>query len=339
MRTQHEPDQWYLLGYSQIGATHQRAGRPNQDAMSVADGSTATTAPPPLVVAVADGHGSARYARSDQGASIAVACAVQLLDEMLKSARETEASYSEVKRYAEERLPQLLVQRWRDEVESELKRHPPDDGDDETGILLYGTTLLAMALTESYMIFLQIGDGDFRMVTEEGHVYAPLQQDQRLLGTETFSLAQAKAWKYVRVHFQMWGDTLPALLMLSTDGYSNSFVSPEDFDRVGSDLLTLLRAEGVDAIQRKLPEWLKEASEAGSGDDVTVVLVYRESPRPGEKGMALADTSGEQSPTQTADVEPEFPIGISIPGPEAQESQTGSVETENDSAHEQGESR
>ena len=258
--------------------------------------------PSPLIVAIADGHGSARYPRSQRGAELAVRCAIQLLAEMLESTSETTASHSFIKNTAEQQLPKKLFQRWVDEVTKDAQGDPPEDNDADT-VRLYGTTLLAMAVTETFIIFLQIGDGDFRIVTDESQVNLPFVRDEMLLGNETYSLAQKEAWKHIRVHFQMIGERPPALIMLSTDGYSNSFVSPQDFDQVGTDLLAMLRQEGVTAIEAKLPEWLAQASSAGSGDDVTVVLVYREElssvesiePATGNRGEGDADPTNNES--------------------------------------------
>lgn len=58
--------------------------------------------------------------------------------------------------------------------------------------------------------------------------------------------------------------------MLSTDGYANSFRNDDDFRKVGPDLLELVRSEGIDRLEASLAGWLEEASEVGSGDDVTV---------------------------------------------------------------------
>jgi hypothetical protein len=62
--------------------------------------------------------------------------------------------------------------------------------------------------------------------------------------------------------------------MLSTDGYSNSFRTDEDFLRVGTDLLQMVRADGAVAVEKQMPQILEHASSNGSGDDITVGLVH-----------------------------------------------------------------
>src|SRR5208282_1676163 len=89
------------------------------------------------------------------------------------------------------------------------------------------------------------------------------------------SAGPAGAWSEFRIRFQPVEQMLPALILLSTDGYANSFRTDADFLKVGSDILATMRDEGPDYVKSNLESWLLEASQAGSGDDVTVGLVYR----------------------------------------------------------------
>jgi hypothetical protein len=78
---------------------------------------------PPLILAIADGHGSAQYFRSNQGAQLAVRTATvelqQFRDGQLKL-----SNLSAVKRTAEERLPQHLIRAWREAVAAHMAEHP-----------------------------------------------------------------------------------------------------------------------------------------------------------------------------------------------------------------------
>jgi hypothetical protein len=66
---------------------------------------------------------------------------------------------------------------------------------------------------------------------------------------------------------------LPALVLLTTDGYSNSFRSDVDFLKIGSDYLQIIREQGIATLAEELPEILTEASQQGSGDDITLAIV------------------------------------------------------------------
>src|SRR5205823_1610530 len=82
----------------------------------------------------------------------------------------------------------------------------------------------------------------------------------------------------------------PLLILASTDGYSNSFVTDDDFLMIGTDYLQIIRSEGMDAAERELARFLDETSAKGSGDDVTLGLISRTDK---ETGPTLVDSEEE----------------------------------------------
>ena len=279
--------EWRVIGASVRGAGHVRAGLPKQDAIRWLPEAGEGV---PLTVAASDGHGSAKYFRSDAGALLAVDTAMQVMQEFLKGQPEG-AAPSAIKRTAEERLPQELVRRWKEAVEAAL-RDTPFSADELEGLaksdgpaacqaveasplLAYGATLLIVVVTESFILYLQLGDGDILAVTEAGEVSRPLAGDERLFANETTSLCTPNAWRDMRVRFQVLSSLPPALILLSTDGYANSFRDDAGFLKVGSDLLEIIRTDGLGKVRDSLEMWLTEASQAGSGDDVTLGVVCR----------------------------------------------------------------
>jgi len=85
----------------------------------------------------------------------------------------------------------------------------------------------------------------------------------------------SEAWREVRLRFQANYGGLPALIMAATDGYANSFVNDDAFRKVGSDILAIMREDSVRAVEENLLEWLDEASASGSGDDISLGILYR----------------------------------------------------------------
>jgi len=257
-----------VSGASVRGATHERRGLPNQDAIAwLPSGGAGATA----MVAVADGHGSDASCRSDVGAHLAVtvACerAAPLLDGTPASAFERAAAG----------LPAELVDAWRAAVADHLARAPLTDaeralmaGRDGDPFLAYGSTLL-VAVAGSSLLLLQLGDGDVLVVADDGATARPLPDDDRNVGERTLSLCLAGA----AADFRAAVVDAPPLVLLGTDGYGKSFVSDADFLQVGGDLLGIVRRDGVGAVRAGLEGWLKEASDGGSGDDVTVGILTR----------------------------------------------------------------
>ena len=66
----------------------------------------------------------------------------------------------------------------------------------------------------------------------------------------------------------------PYLYILSTDGFINSYASDEEFKKTCRDYFHMIRQHGFEAVKDNLAKWLKETSEYGCGDDVTVVMAY-----------------------------------------------------------------
>ncbi|HEX2568543.1 MAG TPA: PP2C family serine/threonine-protein phosphatase [Polyangia bacterium] len=277
---------WRVLGRSVRGAAHVRSGAPNQDAIDW----LTTGEGPPLVVAIADGHGSAKSFRSERGARLAVD-AVLAECAALTHAPPAEALPSAIKRMAEEHLPRLLVRRWTTAVDEALAAEPFTPAElealerkegasaraqiEKDPRLAYGATVLATVVAPHFLFHLQLGDGDILCVSERGEVTRPIGRDPRHLGNQTTSLCSPAAEREVRIAFQTRSSPTPALILLATDGYANSFRDDAAFLQVGPDLLALLREEGVDSVEQALEGWLTDASASGSGDDITLGLLCR----------------------------------------------------------------
>lgn len=309
---------WEVFGASVRGASHVRSGLPNQDAVAWESSYNSNGAF--NIVAVADGHGSAKSCRSDRGARLAVQIAVELLHEFQQRLGGPK-NLAEVKRASEVDLPRSIVQHWREAVAADEPLTMPEldrlTAKDRSAVeadrhVAYGATLLAALVTDRFALYLQLGDGDVLAVSDEGTVSRPLPPDERNFANETMSLcstgstggkhlpsAGAGAWSEFRQRFQPL-ERPPALVLLSTDGYANSFRSDGDFLKVGADLLSGLRAEGVEEVKNNLPEWLSLASAEGSGDDVTLALIYRR-PVPSKaddnKSKVVAGHENQTSPT------------------------------------------
>lgn len=272
---------WQTLCASVRGAAHIRSGVLNQDATAIWQ---ATPHGLPLVLAVADGHGGAAYTRSHIGAAYAVKIAVRVLARDLLPRLlipGAPVDLTRVKRTCNEWLPKVLVRRWQERIRGFTRRYPfapdeiaPPSPEGSTDSLTpYGATLIAALLTEQFHLYLQLGDGDILTVAADGTVNRPaLPADARLLGNETTSLCMANAEASMRLAFQPVLGEPPALVLLSTDGYANSFVDGASFDQVGADLLEAIRADGLAAVGEALPDWLTQTSAAGSGDDISVAL-------------------------------------------------------------------
>ena len=123
-------------------------------------------------------------------------------------------------------------------------------------------------------MYVQLGDGDILIIAEDGIVSSPFERDTRLFGNETTSLCSSYAWRDIQISLQIFSANPPSLILLSTDGYINSFSTTDAFHKVGSDILELIHENGWEYVIETLPAWLDEATLNGSGDDISVGLLY-----------------------------------------------------------------
>jgi hypothetical protein len=281
--------EWRVIGETVPGASHLRAGIPNQDAILHVRQSSARL---PVIVSISDGHGSNKCFRSDRGSRFAVRIGADLLDELVNG-KHSALPPTEIESRLRESLTAEFIKRWRAAVELDMKREPfreeefgrmiEKDGASARRLveanphLAYGATSLSFLLTPTYALYLQLGDGEMLTVSEQGEIGHPLPEDMRLLANETTSLCLDKAANDFRfsVHPHGTGD-LPALILMTTDGYYNSFSTTAGFHQVGTDLIEMLREEdGFGNVNRSVKGWLEEATAAGSGDDCTLAIICR----------------------------------------------------------------
>ncbi len=278
------PD-WRVIGKSVRGFSHRRHDLPNQDSIGWR---LADTTRPGVVLAVSDGHGSPRSFRSDRGAAIAVFIALQVMQGLLDM-YVSGADLTSTEGRLVERVPQDLVRSWAEAVTADMQAMPLTDdelnalagkyGDQaaesvkQHPLIAYGATVIAVAATDAFVAYLQLGDGDIVAVHSGGDAVRPLPAEDRLYANETTSLCLPEAWRDVRCKLQPIHHSPPALILLSTDGYSNSFRDDAGFMKVGPDLLRVVRSEGLEYLDHRLEEWLTTTSERGSGDDITLGVV------------------------------------------------------------------
>lgn len=244
-----------------------------------------------VVAAVADGHGGRKYFRSDQGARIVVEVALAAAQHGLGEGRCT--------REWVEALPQDIAIRWRSQVNAHAEGHPFTAEEERllAGIpaeverlVPYGTTLLLAVLEPGFLACVQLGDGDILALTDDDAIVRPIPIDPSLIANETHSLAsfhedrqaaeggpvlRHEPWRLARVAFHDAGPVAaPKLLLLASDGYGNSFREPVGLERAATDYAAAISSRGIPAVGVEMEGWLRETTDGGSGDDVSVLLVF-----------------------------------------------------------------
>ena len=136
----------------------------------------------------------------------------------------------------------------------------------------YGSTLVGLMITPIFVFAFQLGDGDISYVDQNGLDH--LLEDEKILGVETHSLSKIDSWKKVvsAVRRRDEADGLPYMLMLSTDGFANSYKNADEFQKTCVGYFAMIQQYGADAVAANLKSWLSETSAMGCGDDITVLI-------------------------------------------------------------------
>lgn len=269
-------------GRAVTGARHLREGRPCQDALEQGERSGA------FVMAVADGHGSSP--RGGEGARLAVRVAVDsLLDFHDKLGPEFPGHLSRTRELMREPVSRALVQAWAQRVRESAGGSLPE----EELLREHGTTLLAALVAPAFALFLQVGDGDILFTQGEGLVERGVEPGACNFADETESLCTPQAWLSMRI--KVWPPfDRETLVLLATDGYSKSYASTEDFERIGPDYLAWVRERGLAQVGGELEAILEETSRRGSGDDITLGLIHLPAPEGVRESPDVTESRGQR---------------------------------------------
>ncbi len=240
-----------------------------------------------VFAAVADGHGSPHYLRTERGSRFAVECAFDCISEFLESLNEAEKILDDPKQ-RDRLLDQLwrnIVLRWNSRTEADYQNEPfaPEELDripDDLGfyreqymngeyISAYGTTLVFIAATENFAVCGQIGDGKCVTIDCSGIAADPVPDDPRCFDNITTSMCQDDAILSARfVYYPK--DSIPPAIFIGTDGVQNSYWDIEQLHGFYRGLALTFAESGIIGGVRQLAEFLPEMTRKGSGDDVSV---------------------------------------------------------------------
>lgn len=262
---------WGVAAATTIGSFHVREHLPHQD-------SVATWARPDgrcAAVVVADGHGHRAHFRSDVGADLATSLTLDLLRRALETGPTPAPDPVEVAVEA--------IAAWRVAVLDHVDAHPlRSDASPRGPLVPYGTTLLAVALTPTHLLALQVGDGDVVVVRPDGSARRPVPDDPSLDGVRTTSLCQPDPVAALRTARLDLAEHPVALAYAATDGLGKARVdrgplAGDDatwWAETGRELAATAEAGGLDAVRARLPREVREPAEIG-GDDTTIAVLAR----------------------------------------------------------------
>lgn len=252
------------------GASHVRSDMECQDYSAVFAGKNYA------VCVVCDGHGGTKHFRSAEGAKIAVDIAENAIKKFVVSYTKSQSNNND------ELLLQLkknIIYLWNEEITSHYDIYPfmtneleRLDERDKRHIQnnvesAYGTTLIAVVITDRMSFGIQIGDGDCVCQKEDGTLVCPIPEDENLIFNITTSLCSRSALKSFR-HF--WSDEPFVSALVSTDGVKNSFSNENYYLDFCKTVIQSLHDDGGDIAENELIGFLESLTNNGSGDDVSI---------------------------------------------------------------------
>ncbi len=291
------------------GESHKANDKPCQDSSYARSQSNFA------VAIVSDGHGGARYFRSDKGSKIAVTCTKEAIEKfvrepqiqsLLKGVKYQEFGINPQLDYSNKDIYNVLnwltssiIAHWHKEILSHALKTPLTEREMtnveakyleeyETSIKqdgsslekFYGCTLMAYVQTDSFWFAFQIGDGKavfFNINGEDIIVTQPIPWDEQCFLNKTTSLCRSTASKEFRYCCCGNGD-FPDAVFLGSDGIDDTY---GDRDKL-TDFYIRLYKEIVLTSQNKAEQVLKRdlpvISKIGSKDDMSIACVYNSNP-------------------------------------------------------------
>jgi len=267
------------------------------------------------VAIVADGHGSRQYFRSDTGSRLAVIYAMSNIKEFAKDKTFPAENISNAEIHDKlRRLASSIIGSWKKEVEADEKNHPLKD-DERTFALeekyknrylnnpeprhihqVYGTTLIAVAITDNYWFGLHIGDGKCEALFDDGSWAQPIPWDQKCFLNSTTSMCDDDAL----FEFRYWfgyrnsnGDVfefnygpdsdgidsakkpgaVPVAVFIGSDGVDDTYPVHENerhLKYLYRSVVLSIAEDGFDSTERQISDLTKKLAEQGSKDDVSM---------------------------------------------------------------------
>ncbi len=237
-------------------------------------------------IAVADGHGSPQYIRTDRGAKLAVESAGECIEEFmdLLDGAEMLLNVEKKRRKLFSMLWRNIVSLWYDKVandyiknpfmENELKNIPEELSDyrqyykDGNFLVAYGTTLLFFVISREFAFGIQIGDGKCVIVADDGSAYSPIPDDPMCNGNFTSSMCQEDANNASRFcYFEK--NSIPPAVFIGTDGVDKSCWNDEQLYDLYRELAIKFAEKGFEETDKYLESFLPQISENGVGDDIS----------------------------------------------------------------------
>lgn len=296
-----------LYHYCQ-GESHKATNKPCQDCAYAEHSDSLSMA------IVSDGHGGARYFRSDRGSRFAVEIAADSLRQFVEAMKEQRLFSGQpftaygidlpVEAQKDKVLNSLkwlmasIISKWNNRIAEDAESTPLTDWERQnveekyrnefeenvgsgngTFEKTYGCTLMAFVRTPGYWFAFQIGDGKAVFFNVAGGKLAPAQPipwDERCFLNKTTSICDSDAANEFRFCYEADG-SFPIAVFLGSDGIDDTFGDGNLLTDFYIRIFKEIAFKGRDKTLDALKKDLPKISKVGSKDDMSVACVYEDS--------------------------------------------------------------
>lgn len=270
------------LSISVRGASHIERDKPLQDYSLAVKGENMA------IAIVCDGHGADKHFRSEIGSKLAAIVTEEILTKFYESNNTYDKFINNIN-VKLERLKLAIITNWQIKIEEYTKNNPftkEELDKSSTSFAIrksfdvsqaYGTTLLAVLVSEDYYLALMIGDGSIIKI-QSGFNSSKLEFE----GKETYddaphsltdSLCGRNAFNKIFVNYEKIKLGEPLAFALCSDGLSEAFINDRVLFAKINNYLNYYADEGLEKAIDPIVEQLNEISKRSPmKDDISLAF-------------------------------------------------------------------
>lgn len=219
-----------------------------------------------IICSVADGHSSDFFEYSHIGSKLACDISIDVIEnEVCKNKEDLLVMLND------EIIQKHIYDKWMHAVKEDYyKTHPKVY---KIEYLKYSTTLVTVAITKQYILYLKIGDGEIIVNYSEKFSKVVPTKNNNIVD----SLGREDAFKNILFYVEDINDRTIDNIILFTDGYGNSFESEiniyksliKTINKYNSNIFSRLR------LLKEYNSYLTKLSELNSKDDISIIFIIR----------------------------------------------------------------
>ena len=272
--------EYYQFAHSVQGYNHIKANKVCQDASGECHFEDVS------IIAVADGHGSDNYIRTDRGSKFAVSAALTAIKAFVQEARENHLPAIPDSEAELIQVSKNILARWYTQVENDVACEPFQSEElakvsekykqryasGQYNAKAYGTTLIAVCMTSEGWFGIHIGDGKCVELLGNGTLCEPIPWDEACEQNITTSICDSDAIEEFRYVIQK---DFPAAIFIGSDGIDDSYSSEMELHELYRNIFIVFAEHGAEVGSNEVRDYLPKITRRGSGDDVSIAGVIR----------------------------------------------------------------